>query len=88
MGRIRRQSLLHAHVRLALGVQARADAEDVEGEDVTQRKSNEDQMAEIERQFRLFCFWCGQRVDDQRVYFGVKGPFCGVGCRDEYARTP
>jgi hypothetical protein len=71
---------------LALGVQPRADAE---GEEVTRKKSNEERQAEeIERQSRLFCRWCGQAVDEHRVYFGVIGPFCNVACRDEYGRTP
>ena len=53
------------------------------------KKSNEDRQAEeIERQSRLFCRWCGRRVNEHRVYFGVVGPFCNVTCRDEYARTP
>jgi hypothetical protein len=33
----------------------------------------------------LFCRWCGQPVNEHRVYFGVVGPFCNVTCRDEYA---
>ena len=74
-------------MRLALGVPARADAER-EGEEVTRKKSNEDRQAEeIVRQSRLFCRWCGQPVDEHRVYFGVVGPFCNVTCRDTYART-
>ena len=72
-----------------MGVQARADAEAEKGEQVMQKKLSEDQRAEeIERQSRLFCRWCGERVDEHRVYFGVVGPFCGVKCRDVYARTP
>lgn len=71
-----------------MGVQTRADAER-EGEEVMPKKSNEDRQAEeIERQSRLFCRWCGKRVNEHRVYFGVVGPFCNVTCRDTYARTP
>jgi hypothetical protein len=53
------------------------------------KRAHEDRQAEeIERQSRLFCRWCGQPVDEHRVYFGVVGPFCNVACRDEYARAP
>jgi hypothetical protein len=60
---------------------------------VTAKKSNEERQAdEIERQSRLFCSWCGQAVDEHRVYFGtdfgVAGPFCCGACRDAYARIP
>lgn len=75
-----------------MGVSARADAQDAEGEggEVTPKKPSreERQAEEIERQARRFCLWCGQAVDEHRVYFGVVGPFCNVACRDEYARTP
>jgi hypothetical protein len=49
---------------------------------------SERQAEEIESLSRLFCRWCGQPVDEHRVYFGVVGPFCDVLCRDTYARTP
>lgn len=39
-------------------------------------------------QARMFCRWCGEPVNEHRVYFGVVGPFCDVACRDTYARTP
>jgi len=45
-------------------------------------KSNE------ERQARLFCRHCGERVNEHRVYFGVVGPFCNVACRDESLKEP
>lgn len=74
---------------MELGVPARADAER-EGEEVMPAKSDrgERQAEDIERQSRLFCRWCGEAVDEHRVYFGVVGPFCNVTCRDTYARTP
>jgi hypothetical protein len=34
----------------------------------------------------LICRCCLQRVTENRVYFGVVGPFCDVECRDAYAR--
>ena len=53
------------------------------------KKSNEErQSEEIVRLSNLFCRWCGQWVDEHRVYFGVVGPFCDVTCRDTYASTP
>lgn len=59
------------------------------GEKVKRKKSNEERQAEeIVRLSNLFCRWCGQSVNEHRVYFGVVGPFCDVTCRDEYARTP
>jgi hypothetical protein len=48
----------------------------------------ERQAEEIERLSRLFCRWCGQPVDEHRVYFGIVGPFCAAPCRDAHARTP
>lgn len=52
------------------------------------RPSEEQQAEKIEREARRFCRWCGDEVDEHRVYFGVVGPFCGVACRDAYARVP
>lgn len=75
-------------MRLELGVRACANAQH-KGEEIVPKKSNEErQTEEIERQSRFFCRWCGRKVDEHRVYFGVVGPFCDVACRDEYARTP
>jgi hypothetical protein len=53
------------------------------------RTSRQERASEqIVRDSNLFCRWCGDWVDEHRVYFGVVGPFCNTGCRDTYARTP
>jgi hypothetical protein len=74
---------------MELGVSEHNTAQD-EGEGkVMRKKSNEErQSEEIVCLSNLFCRWCGQSVNEHRVYFGVVGPFCNVTCRGTYAKTP